>query len=167
MVRWRWKHGRLSKAHWSYLFNQSDEIILRTQPHLKLIANATEEAFGIEGSDSTKLIQLRFILNSKIGKQGLKAQLKPSFMKGAPEELEKITIVIKWGGEFTHAARYQSRDIGENFAQDLKVMSKLSYSVHYYAQLARWLLCLWSYLKCGLRSISAIQDDVGWCYYLH
>lgn len=106
------------------LQGRTDEIILRTQPHLKLIANATDEAFHIEGSDQTKLDQLKFILNSKMGKQGLKAQLKPSFSKTAPSELEKMNIVIKWGGEFTHAARYQSRDIGENFAQDLKVMSK-------------------------------------------
>jgi hypothetical protein len=58
-----------------------------------------------------------------MGKQGLKAQLKPSF-KTEDGSLEKITIVIKWGGEFTHAARYQSRDIAENFAKDLRVMSK-------------------------------------------
>ncbi|KAH9812777.1 histidine phosphatase superfamily-domain-containing protein [Melampsora americana] len=106
------------------LQGRTDEIILRTQPHLKLIANATDEAFHIEGSDRTKLDQLKFILNSKMGKQGLKAQLKPSFSKTVPTELEKMNIVVKWGGEFTHAARYQSRDIGQNFAQDLKVMSK-------------------------------------------
>ncbi|WAQ85525.1 hypothetical protein PtA15_6A153 [Puccinia triticina] len=105
------------------LQGRKDEIILRTSDHLELIANATDEAIAIEDSDQSKLERLKSILCSKMGKQGLKAQLKPSF-KTEDGSLEKITIVIKWGGEFTHAARYQSRDIAENFAKDLRVMSK-------------------------------------------
>lgn len=105
------------------LQGRKDEIILRTGAHLQLIANATDEALLIAHSDQTKLDRLKSILSSKMGKQGLKAQLKPNF-KSDNECLQKITIVIKWGGEFTHAARYQSRDIADNFAKDLKVMSK-------------------------------------------
>jgi hypothetical protein len=90
---------------------------------LQLIATATDEALLIDNSDQSKLERLKSILSSKMGKQGLKAQLKPSFKK-EDDSLEKITIVVKWGGEFTHAARYQSRDIAENFAKDLRVMSK-------------------------------------------
>ncbi|KAI7960958.1 hypothetical protein MJO28_001447 [Puccinia striiformis f. sp. tritici] len=105
------------------LQGRKDEIILRTSDHLQLIATATEEAIAIVESDQIKLERLKSILCSKMGKQGLKAQLKPSF-QSEDESLEKITIVIKWGGEFTHAARYQSRDIAENFAKDLRVMSK-------------------------------------------
>lgn len=105
------------------LQGRKDEIILRTSDHLQLIASATDEAITIDNSDQSKLERLKLILSSKMGKQGLKAQLKPSF-KTEDGSLEKITIVIKWGGEFTHAARYQSRDIAENFAKDLRVMSK-------------------------------------------
>jgi len=105
------------------LQGRKDEIILRTSEHLQLIASATDEAISISDSDHNKLERLKSILSSKMGKQGLKAQLKPSF-KTEDDSLEKITIVIKWGGEFTHAARYQSRDIAENFAKDLRVMSK-------------------------------------------
>ncbi|KNZ51147.1 hypothetical protein VP01_406g3 [Puccinia sorghi] len=105
------------------LQGRKDEIILRTSEHLQLIASATDEAISISNSDHNKLGRLKSILSSKMGKQGLKAQLKPSF-KTEDDSLEKITIVIKWGGEFTHAARYQSRDIAENFAKDLRVMSK-------------------------------------------
>ncbi|KAG1866643.1 histidine phosphatase superfamily-domain-containing protein [Suillus subalutaceus] len=111
------------------LNGEKEEIILRETSQLNLIAQAVEEAkaLGASGDDLTKLTQLNTALFNKINLPGTKAQLKPVYSKrqaGQARRLTKLTLVFKWGGEFTHSARYQSRDLGENMKKDLTIMNK-------------------------------------------
>ncbi|CAE6501944.1 unnamed protein product [Rhizoctonia solani] len=120
--------------HWTKPFvdllnGEREEIILRESEQLKKIAEAIQQArdLGASGEDLNKLTQLNNALFSKIDQPGTKAQLKPAFTKGkttSPRKLEKLQLVFKWGGEFTHAARYQSRDLGESMKKDITIMNK-------------------------------------------
>jgi len=104
------------------LQGRTNEIILRDPEQLQYIADAAEEAQQIDGSDAEQLEQLKKIIGAKKSANGTKAQLKPAFKEDG--KCDKIAIVVKWGGEFTHAARYQARDIAEQMRKDMTIMNK-------------------------------------------
>ncbi|KAF8839753.1 hypothetical protein BDN67DRAFT_904940 [Paxillus ammoniavirescens] len=111
------------------LNGEREEIILREKEQLSLVAQAIEEAkaLGANGEDLANLIQLNNALFSKIDLPGTKAQLKPVYSKrkaGQARKFTKLILVFKWGGEFTHSAKYQSRDLGESMKKDLSIMNK-------------------------------------------
>ncbi|KAG0038846.1 hypothetical protein BGZ82_010642 [Podila clonocystis] len=102
-----------------------EEVIIRQARDLKLVSAAAEQAMEEGLEDSSKLMLLKNILDKKSGLPGTKVQVKPSISKDEEgTQSVKLQIIVKWGGEFTHAAKYQSRDLGENLRKDLLIMNK-------------------------------------------
>ncbi|GAA5975992.1 hypothetical protein JCM11641_002862 [Rhodosporidiobolus odoratus] len=110
-----------SKPFIKLLQGRTTEIILRDPDQLQYIADAAEQASTLPGADPEQCEQLRKIIDKKKSTTGTKAQLKPSFNG---DVCESLAVIIKWGGEFTHAARYQARDIAENMRKDYAIMNK-------------------------------------------
>ncbi|CAO3573219.1 unnamed protein product [Mortierella alpina] len=103
-----------------------EEVIIRQARDLKLVSAAAEQAMDEELEDSSKLQLLKNILDKKSNLPGTKVQVKPTITKDehGNSKSVKLQIIVKWGGEFTHAAKYQSRDLGDNLRKDLLIMNK-------------------------------------------
>ncbi|KAF9582382.1 hypothetical protein BGW38_000280 [Lunasporangiospora selenospora] len=103
-----------------------EEVIIRQARDLKLVSAAAEQAMEEGLEDVSKLTLLKNILDKKSNLPGTKVQVKPTVTKGADGDAKsvKLQIIVKWGGEFTHSAKYQSRDLGDNLRKDLLIMNK-------------------------------------------
>lgn len=101
--------------------NCREEIILRN--NFELVTDALRAAAQNSGADAADLHFVIDTLERKKSFPGTKVQMKPSFSKSTGE-LEKMQLVIKWGGEFSHAARHQARAYGLNMRRDMLIMNK-------------------------------------------
>lgn len=98
-----------------------EEIILRSQ--LELISEALQRSMAIAGAPTDDLAFAADTIERKKAYPGTKIQLKPTYDKSS-DTLEKVQMVIKWGGEFSHAARHQAHDYGTNMRRDMLIMNK-------------------------------------------
>ena len=84
------------------LQGRREEIILRS--NLALVSDAAKKALEMEGANVEDLKLVVDVIERKKDAPGTKIQMKPSFDKETGE-LEKMQLIIKWGGEVSHCIR--------------------------------------------------------------
>lgn len=100
------------------------EVIIRDKDGLNHVLAVTKRAIVEKAEDVAKLRQLETALEKKFDLPGTKVQLKPSFKDKNPLlALEKVQLILKWGGEPTHSSRYQSMDLGEQCRKDMLLLN--------------------------------------------
>ncbi|CAO3589087.1 unnamed protein product [Absidia cylindrospora] len=103
------------------VFRQKHQLEKVIQAVEKYLVSTTEDGDGDEDVD--KMRALKEILEKKCHLPGTKVQLKPKFDADSGT-LNKLQLNVKWGGEFTHAGLYQSRDLGENLRKDMNILNR-------------------------------------------
>ncbi|KAJ3031864.1 UNVERIFIED_CONTAM: hypothetical protein HDU68_011623 [Siphonaria sp. JEL0065] len=112
-----------SKPFMDLLNGLEEEVVLKSEEQLKIVSVACDLAIAEQSEDANSLTSLRTILNFKSSLPGTKVQVKPSYNKTDKTLLEKAQLIVKWGGEFTHGGKHQSRDLGENLRKDLRIIN--------------------------------------------
>ncbi|KAG2184750.1 hypothetical protein INT43_000663 [Umbelopsis isabellina] len=119
----KFKISVTSKPFVDLLQGSDKEVVFRQKHQLAEFQQATTIAKNQQLEDLEKLDAILEILNKKSEMPGTKVQLKPSFDKESLQ-LVKIQLIVKWGGEFTHAGLHQARDFGVNLRKDMIIMNK-------------------------------------------
>ncbi|KAM3084443.1 inositol hexakisphosphate and diphosphoinositol-pentakisphosphate kinase [Clarireedia jacksonii] len=78
-----------------------------------------KESDGLTAEDAEKLLRSPTRNDSLSG-------VTLSRITAAEESLvlDKLQLIVKWGGEPTHSARYQAQELGESMRNDLQLMNK-------------------------------------------
>ncbi|KAJ3355953.1 hypothetical protein HDU83_002238 [Entophlyctis luteolus] len=112
-----------SKPFMDLLNGLEEEVVLKTEEQLKIVSKACDLAIEQKSEDEASLNSLKIILDFKSSLPGTKIQIKPSYNKNDKTLLEKAQLIVKWGGEFTHGGNHQSKDLGENLRNDLRIIN--------------------------------------------
>ncbi|KAJ2003060.1 inositol hexakisphosphate and diphosphoinositol-pentakisphosphate kinase [Coemansia thaxteri] len=110
------------------LAGSRSEVVLRTRPELQRALEAlrlasSESGEGCEPGAGAALRHLVDVLERKIDMPGTKVQVKPQKKKGC-KTVDRVQLVLKWGGECTHAGTEQSLDLAENMRRDLVLINR-------------------------------------------
>lgn len=121
----KFKFSFKSKLFIDLLRGHTEEVIIREKGDLEHVLQATIMAQASEAEDPEKLTMLRVALEKKKDFPGTKVQLKPVIRDEEGQVVvEKVRLIIKWGGEPTHSARYQALDLGVQMRQEALVLNK-------------------------------------------
>ncbi|KND03257.1 inositol polyphosphate kinase VIP1 [Spizellomyces punctatus DAOM BR117] len=99
------------------------EMVFKKPEQLQRVSDACRQALEEGLEDKSILEQLREVMTAKAHLSGTKAQIKPLFNK-ASRMVDKVQLIVKWGGEFTHGGRHQTKDLAENLRKDLKIINR-------------------------------------------
>lgn len=120
----KFKYSFKSPVFISLLKGHREEVIIRAVPDLQVVLETVKVAIEKKLEDAKKLKQLKGALEKKMSFPGTKIQIKPALNKENPEVVEKVQLILKWGGEPTHSAKYQATDVGEQLRQNIKLLNR-------------------------------------------
>lgn len=99
----------------------NDEVVLKNG-HLDIVLKACRKAIASGTTDDIeKITQLCIIIDAKETLLETKIQIKPVLSNTL--KLQKVLLIVKWGGMITHAGVHQSKDFGENLRNDLQLIN--------------------------------------------
>ncbi|RKP32494.1 hypothetical protein METBISCDRAFT_12004 [Metschnikowia bicuspidata] len=144
----------------SLLKGHKEEVIIRAVPDLQVVLKTVKIAQERQLEDAKKLLQLRGALEKKISFPGTKIQLKPSLNAENPDVVDKVYLILKWGGEPTHLARFQASDVGEQMGQNIRLLSRDALQdVKVYTSLERRVIASAHLATCSMLGLDALPDD--------
>ncbi|KAF5093452.1 hypothetical protein D0Z03_002412, partial [Geotrichum reessii] len=122
----KFKFSFKSQLFIDLLRGHTEEVIIREKMDLNTVLQTTKIAQVNNVEDPDKLAVLRLALEKKKDFPGTKVQLKPVIHKNNDGiiTVDKVQLIIKWGGEPTHSARYQALDLGDQMRQEALLLNK-------------------------------------------
>ncbi len=154
----KFKYSFKSPIFISLLKGYKEEVIIREVRDLKVVLETVHVAQKQHLENGKKLKQLATALEKKMYFPGTKVQLKPALNQ--ENEIEKVQLILKWGGEPTHSARYQATDLGEQFRQDIQLLNqKALEDVRVYTSSERRVLASSQLFSKAFLDVKTLPDD--------